>query len=180
MGPTACLLHTDCLFRAGIDAYAAIDAGLRVYLCFSVFHRDCLTGAFLDAGFATSAFFFVNLCRHFNTLSKKNTPKCDYQKSIYECDGRNVTKLVSQYKANSLKFYRILEGDGAISHYWLEGKAKISLLSALESLFNRSERGSCLVFSLGNAVLAPKAIAILRTKSLSSYWAIWSRTFVKL
>ena len=75
MGPTACLLHTDCLFRAGIDAYAAIDAGLRVYLCFSVFHRDCLTGAFLDAGFATSAFFFVNLCRHFNTLSKKSCLK---------------------------------------------------------------------------------------------------------
>jgi len=82
MGPTACLLHADCLFRAGIDAYAAIDAGLRIYLCFSVFHRDCLTGAFLDAGLATSAFFFVNLCRHFNTLSKK-TPQNTVIKKVY-------------------------------------------------------------------------------------------------
>ena len=79
MGPTACLLHTDCLFRAGIDAYAAIDAGLRIDLCFSVFHRDCLTGAFLDAGLATSAFFLVNLCRHHTTLSKKR-PKYNQRK----------------------------------------------------------------------------------------------------
>jgi hypothetical protein len=78
MGPAACLLHTDCLFRAGIDAYAAIDASFRIYLCFSVFHRDCFTGAFLDAGLATSAFFFVDLCWHLNTLSKKTTPKYDH------------------------------------------------------------------------------------------------------
>jgi hypothetical protein len=82
MGPAACLLHTDCLFRAGIDAYAAIDASFWIYLCFSVFHRDCLTGAFLDAGLATSAFFFVNLCRHYITLSKK-PPQNTVIKKVY-------------------------------------------------------------------------------------------------
>ncbi len=70
MGPTACLLHTDCLFRAGIDEHAAIDAGLGINLCLALVHRDGLAGAFLDAGLATSAFFLVNFRRHYTTLSK--------------------------------------------------------------------------------------------------------------
>jgi hypothetical protein len=80
MGPTKySLLHTDCLFRTGVDAYAAIDAGLRIDLCFSFIHRDGLAGAFLDAGFATSAFYLVNLCWHHTTLSKKR-PKYNQRK----------------------------------------------------------------------------------------------------
>ena len=104
MGPTEySLLHTDCLFRAGVDAYAAIDAGLRIDLCFSFIHRDGLAGAFLDAGFATSAFFFVNLCRHFNTLSKK-PPQNTVIKIVYT---DTMVEMLQNSSRNTKQIFQI-------------------------------------------------------------------------
>ena len=65
------LLHTYCLFRAGIYTYTAVDAGLGINLCLVFNHRNGIAGALANAGLACGAFFFVNFRRHYKTLSNK-------------------------------------------------------------------------------------------------------------
>lgn len=66
------LLHADCFIGTGIDAYAAVDAGVRVHLCLSVNHRNGFARALFHTRFATGALCLIYLCRHLHNPFQKN------------------------------------------------------------------------------------------------------------
>jgi len=71
MYPYYFLLHTDCFSRAGVNANAAIDAGVNVNHRLAINHLNCLAGAFFHTGFTTIAFFLIYYSRHLHSPFKK-------------------------------------------------------------------------------------------------------------
>lgn len=160
MGPTQNLLHSDCLFRTGVNANPAIDTGFVINNRLLGSHAYGFIRTISYAGFTTGAFFYIYFSRHLRAPFKKQLVFYQQNGGFYK------TMMILQHKSWEIR---------------LENEK----LSALTCHFSLTFFGSAFPdstcpggFKGPRYVLsvAPRAIAILRTSLFESCFTVQFRT----